>query len=254
MRTVILLLAALVLSACAPSPGQEPGGRLTEARVVRTVDGDTIEVQAVRGPRLPSPTVRLIGVDTPEISGRTEPYGPEAARFTRERLLGRTVWLERDVSDTDRYGRALRYVWLAPPPPQPDEEDVRRHMFNAHLLLEGYAQVYTAPPDVKYAELFVKFQREARTARRGLWSLSAPGPAPAPAVPHAPGAPASPAPGPRRCDPAYPDVCIPPPPPDLDCGDIPYRRFRVLPPDPHGFDRDRDGIGCEAGAAGGAPG
>ena len=48
-----------------------------------------------------------------------------------------------------------------------------------------------------------------------------------------------------NCDPAYPDVCIPPPPPDLDCKDIPYRNFRVLPPDPHRFDRDRDGIGCE---------
>ena len=50
---------------------------------------------------------------------------------------------------------------------------------------------------------------------------------------------------PRRCDPSYPTVCIPPPPPDLDCRDIPYRRFRVLPPDPHGFDSDHDGIGCE---------
>ena len=50
---------------------------------------------------------------------------------------------------------------------------------------------------------------------------------------------------PRRCDPSYPTVCIPPPPPDLDCKDIPYRRFRVLPPDPHGFDSDHDGIGCE---------
>ncbi|HCG29364.1 MAG TPA: nuclease, partial [Chloroflexi bacterium] len=49
-----------------------------------------------------------------------------------------------------------------------------------------------------------------------------------------------------NCDPAYPDVCIPPPPPDLSCKDIPYRRFRVLPPDPHGFDRDGDGIGCES--------
>jgi len=50
---------------------------------------------------------------------------------------------------------------------------------------------------------------------------------------------------PARCHPSYPDVCIPPPPPDLDCRDIPYRRFRVLPPDPHRFDRDGDGIGCE---------
>jgi hypothetical protein len=48
------------------------------------------------------------------------------------------------------------------------------------------------------------------------------------------------------CDPAYPTVCIPPPPPDLDCADIPYRRFTVLPPDPHHFDGDRDGIGCES--------
>ncbi len=48
-----------------------------------------------------------------------------------------------------------------------------------------------------------------------------------------------------NCDPSYPDVCIPSPPPDLNCGDIPYKRFTVLPPDPHGFDRDKDGIGCE---------
>ncbi|TLZ71160.1 MAG: thermonuclease family protein [Methanobacteriota archaeon] len=54
-----------------------------------------------------------------------------------------------------------------------------------------------------------------------------------------------PPPPPGNCDPAYPDVCIPPPPPDLDCADIPYRNFRVLPPDPHHFDGDGDGIGCE---------
>ena len=55
----------------------------------------------------------------------------------------------------------------------------------------------------------------------------------------------SPTRDPSRCDPAYPSVCIPPPPPDLDCGDIPYRDFTVLPPDPHDFDRDGDGVGCE---------
>lgn len=48
-----------------------------------------------------------------------------------------------------------------------------------------------------------------------------------------------------NCDPSYPDVCIPSPPPDLNFDDIPYHRFRVLPPDPHGFDGDNDGIGCE---------
>lgn len=49
-----------------------------------------------------------------------------------------------------------------------------------------------------------------------------------------------------NCDRSYPDVCIPPAPPDLDCKDIPYRNFRVLQPDPHRFDGDHDGIGCEA--------
>jgi micrococcal nuclease len=53
------------------------------------------------------------------------------------------------------------------------------------------------------------------------------------------------APPPTDCDPSYPDVCIPSPPPDLDCADITYRDFQVLPPDPHRFDGDGDGIGCE---------
>lgn len=48
-----------------------------------------------------------------------------------------------------------------------------------------------------------------------------------------------------QCHTSYPTVCIPPPPPDLNCKDIPYRRFKVLPPDPHNFDADHDGVGCE---------
>jgi hypothetical protein len=57
--------------------------------------------------------------------------------------------------------------------------------------------------------------------------------------------PPTPVPQISNCDPSYPDVCIAPPPPDLDCGEIPHRRFKVLPPDPHRFDGDHDGIGCE---------
>ena len=66
-----------------------------------------------------------------------------------------------------------------------------------------------------------------------------------PAPPDAAGAP-TPPPSAATCSPAYPTVCIPPPPPDLNCGDIPYRRFVVLAPDPHHFDGDHDGIGCES--------
>ena len=54
-----------------------------------------------------------------------------------------------------------------------------------------------------------------------------------------------PAPADGRCDASYPGVCIPPAPPDLDCGDVSHRRFQVLPPDPHRFDGEGDGVGCE---------
>lgn len=53
-----------------------------------------------------------------------------------------------------------------------------------------------------------------------------------------------------ECDPAYPTICLPPPPPDLDCPEIPYNDFVVLPPDPHRLDADEDGIGCESPNAG----
>ena len=234
---------------------------VTKARVVRVVDGDTLEVERLAGAPLPATRVRMIGVNTPEVHGREEPYGPEASSFTRRRLAGRTVWLEKDVSETDRYGRALRYVWLVEPPADPTERQIREGMFNAILVLQGYAQVATYPPDVRYADLFVKFQREAREAGRGLWGAAVAGSAGSSRSGRSSGSPGSSSgaagrslqsasrssPGGKKCDPAYPGVCIPPPPPDLDCGDIPHRNIRVLPPDPHRLDgRDKDGIGCES--------
>jgi len=57
----------------------------------------------------------------------------------------------------------------------------------------------------------------------------------------------------NQCDSSYPSVCIPPYPPDLDCGEIGYSNFRVVPPDPHGFDGDRDGTGCEVGSQSSEP-
>jgi micrococcal nuclease len=87
---------------------------------------------------------------------------------------------------------------------------------------------------VKYVDLYLTAQSLARDAGRGLWGDAEQSADPAPT--------ALPSGG---CDPSYPTVCIPPPPPDLDCGDIPHRRFTVLPPDPHRFDGDGNGIGCE---------
>ncbi len=219
-RTWITLLAALLLVAqvwpAGPSVAAVALPALERAVVRRVVDGDTLDVIAGRF----SERVRLIGVDAPEPG---QPFAVEAAAFVRTRLpVGRTVWLESDVQSHDRYARRLAYVWTTRPL-RGDPLEVRRAMLNAMLLLEGYAVLLTVPPNVRYVDLFRTFQQEARAAGRGVWAPAAR----------------------TECDPAYPDVCIPPPPPDLDCPDIPYRRFRVLPPDPHRFDGDHDGIGCE---------
>jgi micrococcal nuclease len=144
-----------------PSPSSEDklADRGKAVAVSRVVDGDTIEVSSAVGGIA---DVRLIGVDTPETYGGTEPYGKEASAFTTQRLEGRQVALEFDVERIDPYGRVLAYVWL------PDGK-----MFNEVLVREGYAQVATFPPNVKYVERFLAAQREARAESAGLWGLSA---------------------------------------------------------------------------------
>jgi micrococcal nuclease len=209
-------------------------GILTRAVVDHVVDGDTIDVTAAVGAPLPAHRIRLIGVDTPESTWRVEPYGAQAAAYTTRQLAGRTVWLTRDVSQTDRYGRALRYVWLTRPPAHPTEADLRRHLFNAVLVRAGYAQVATYPPDVAYVDALLKFQREARRAGRGLWGLDQAGGA----------APAPHGVGQAGCDPNYAGACVPPYPPDVDCGDLPAGGFRVVGSDPHHLDGDGDGVAC----------
>jgi len=131
----------------------------TTATVTRVVDGDTIDISP---PVEVRSRVRLIGMDTPEVYFGTQPYGPEASDFAKRELDGERVGLELDVQKMDPYGRLLAYVYL------PDGR-----MFNEVLLEEGYAQVATFPPNVKYQERFLEAQREARAANRGLWGLSA---------------------------------------------------------------------------------
>ncbi len=163
----------------APSPPAtaQPAVRTVQGTVTSVADGDTVHVRLDgRDER-----VRLIGVNCPEISHsdlgiQEQPYGREAKAYTERCLSGRKVWLELDAQERDKYGRLLAYVWMEPPA-SASEDEVRAHMFNARLLLDGYAQVMTVAPNVKYADLFVKFQREAREAGRGLWG-AAPAPSP----------------------------------------------------------------------------
>lgn len=204
-----------------------------DTTVESVVDGDTIVVAS--GTR-----VRLIGVDTPETKDPRKPvqcFGVEASAQTSSLLEpGAPVRLVYDVERLDRFGRTLAYVYR-----QTDGLFV-----NAALVAGGYALVATFPPNVAHVEEFTALARTAREEGRGLWSACGGDPTVAPVAPPAPVPPPAAGSDGGSCDPSYPDSCIPPAPPDLDCGDVGDRRFRVLPPDPHRFDGDGDGIGCES--------
>lgn len=174
-RAVLVGLPGRIPAPPALGTGEAPSApavKVVPAAVTEVVDGDTAYMN-ISGT---VEKVRFIGVDTPETKHPTvgeEPYGKEASAFTARSLTGRKVYLELDVQERDKYGRLLAYVWLEPPTNN-SEAEVRSKMFNAKLLLEGYAQVMTVPPNVKYADMFVKFQQEAREAGKGLWGIPAP--------------------------------------------------------------------------------
>lgn len=138
---------------------------LVVATVSDVVDGDTITLSD-------GSKVRLIGVNTPESTNKTEEYGKEASDYTTTALKGKTVYLQKDVSETDRYGRLLRLVWLDIPTSVSNENEIREKMFNAKLVLDGYAEPSTYDPDVAYSEFFKDFAREARESSTGLWAIS----------------------------------------------------------------------------------
>jgi micrococcal nuclease len=123
-------------------------------RVVRVVDGDTIEISG-------GEKVRYIGINTPEsVDPRKEVecFGKEAAVENKKLVEGKTVRLEKDVSDRDKYGRRLRYVY------------VDNIFVNDYLVANGFAQVATYPPDVKYTDLLFRSEAKARSEQVGLWS------------------------------------------------------------------------------------
>lgn len=156
---LVLGLAVLILTR-RPTEWSPQG--LMAAQVVRVIDGDTLEVLLGDGAK---EKVRYIGVDTPEAKHPrvgVECFGRQASAFNESLVLGRTVWLELDVQRRDKYRRLLAYVWL-------DGDRQKGRMANALLVAEGYAQVSTYPPNVKYVELFQRLQGEAIENNKGLW-------------------------------------------------------------------------------------
>lgn len=188
------------------------------ATVIKVVDGDTIRLGDGR-------TVRYIGIDTPETVDLRKPvqcFGNEAALKNKELVEGKQVRLEKDVSETDRHGRLLRYIY------------VDNLFINDHLVRQGYAYASSYPPDVKYQVQFVNAQKEARENNRGLWSACADETS-------------------VSTDSSQPEVKGTKTG-DMDCTDFPNQEqaqaFYISQggpaKDPHRLDQDHDGVACES--------
>jgi micrococcal nuclease len=166
----ILLLYVGLLLFSLQTQAESP--KTFSAKVTKVVDGDTIKV--TQGKRLES--VRLIGIDAPESSPNDRAFrqasrasvdvktivqlGKRSKSHLQTLLpLGTTVQIETDVDSRDRYGRLLAYVYLP-----------SGAMVNDTMLTSGFASPLTIPPNVRYAERFVKLSRESRNAHRGLWA------------------------------------------------------------------------------------
>ena len=138
-----IILFLLLIIGCSSPP--------ETAKVTRVIDGDTITIEG-------SYRVRYIGIDTPEIRPELEAYGIEAWQANRQLVEGKEVRLERDVSETDKYDRLLRYVYV---------DDI---FVNAELVRQGLARVKAYPPDIKYQDYLEQMEAEAKEAGRGIWA------------------------------------------------------------------------------------
>ncbi len=142
-----------------PTAPEVENKKIIPTKVKRVVDGDTMEV-SINGK---TETVRLLLVDTPETKHPdkpVQPFGPEASAFAKETLLGKNVKIEIDVSERDKYGRLLVYLWIGD------------KMFNQMLLEKGLARVaYVYPPNVKYVDQYREVQKRAQQAGIGIWSI-----------------------------------------------------------------------------------
>ena len=132
---------------------QELNKNRQSVKVTRVIDGDTVEIEGGQ-------KVRYIGIDTPETvhpDMKVQCFGKEASNKNKELVEGKMVELEKDVSETDKYGRLLRYVYIG------------QIFVNDYLVRQGYAHASSYPPDIKYQGQLQEAEKEARDNNRGLW-------------------------------------------------------------------------------------
>jgi micrococcal nuclease len=219
-------------------PAFGPTSPTVEAQVVRIVDGDTIVV-AFGGT---DHKLRYIGMDTPETVDPNSPVqwmGSQATAANTALVAGKTVYLEKDVSEVDRYDRLLRYVWLA--------NGAAWTLVNLELVKHGVASAISYPPDVKYDARYAEAELVAKKSALGLWGAPPATAAPTTLVLVEPILTVTSRPKPAaKCHPSY-TPCLPIVG-DLDCPDVRalgLAPVEVIGPDEYRLDRDNDGLGCE---------
>jgi micrococcal nuclease len=160
--------------------GRTPQGALVGPRqVLRVVDGDTIAIAGF------DQTSRFIGMDTPESSRNSKAKrdakrtktdldvivvaGKQATAVLKAMIGKKPVWIERDVTERDRYGRFLHYVYIEDANGDWQTGDRKLRQLNLELVRLGWADIATFPPNIRYVELYQQAAKEAREAKRGLW-------------------------------------------------------------------------------------
>lgn len=145
-------------------PSAETQLSFEKATVKNVVDGDTIVVDIDGAEK----KVRFVGIDAPEMS---TPNGNTSKKFTEDAILNKTVYLEKDVSEVDKYNRLLRYIWLISPNGiEINENSIRENMLNGKMVASGMAASKTYAPDTKYQNILDKLQTDAINNKLGMWA------------------------------------------------------------------------------------
>ena len=216
-----LIIALIVRNSASASP--------VNAKVTAITDGDTLTVVA----QGQNTTIRLACIDAPESQ---QTGGTESTQKLRELIpVGSTVQVVPVARD--QYNRVVAVVF--------GKNNKGGNLnVNLQMVSEGHAVVYReylsncpgSRQDLLQAEAF------AKNMALGFWSQTNC----LPSEFRKGNCTASTQPPRSQCEGSYPEICIPIGSPDLDCGEVPYSNIRVVGDDPHGFDRDNDGVGCES--------
>ena len=222
------------------SPSVTPAAAELTGTVTEVVDGDTIRVELPSGLE----TVRIIGIDTPEVVHPTQPeacYGAEATAFAKETLDGKTVTLEVDPTqdERDRYDRLLAHVYVGDT------------LYTEAAIAGGFGIHYIYERPSSHADELDAAAATAKAERHGIWAhcdgrVDLPATISTPAPDVTPAATTKPNPEPTQdaaCHPSY-EPCVPDAGHDLDCSDIGFR-VQVIGRDEYRLDGNKDGWGCE---------